>query len=290
MEWEDREESTNVEDRRGSGGRTGLMVGGGGIVVLLIALFFGVDPQKLAALLGQAQGPNQVGQADDRPKDPAEDRLEHFAAVIFGDTERVWDEQFRRMGKTYEQPHLVVFKREIESGCGLADSGVGPFYCPADSRVYIDLAFYKDLEKKLNAPGEFARAYVLAHEVGHHVQRLLGYSRAADRMRASGGRGAESQASVRLELQADYLAGVWAHHGQEQFKKGFLQPGDIESALNAASQIGDDKLQKQATGRVRPDSFTHGTSKQRVRWFSEGFKTGSVDGAKQLFELPYNQL
>ncbi len=154
--------------------------------------------------------------------------------------------------------------------------------------MYIDLAFYKDLEKKLHAPGEFARAYVLAHEVGHHVQRLLGYTRAADRLRASGGRGAESQASVRLELQADYLAGVWAYHGQQKYK--FLEPGDIESALNAASQIGDDKLQKEATGHVRPDSFTHGTSKQRYRWFSEGFKTGSVDGAKQLFELPYNEL
>jgi predicted metalloprotease len=288
MEWEGREESSNVEDRRGPG-RTGIMVGGGGLVVLLIALFFGVDPQKLAALLGQAgPGPDQAGQVDDRPKNPAEARLEHFAKTIFGDTERIWDELFRRMGRTYDKPILVLFNEQVQSGCGLADSGVGPFYCPLDSRVYIDLSFYKDLERKLNAPGEFARAYVLAHEVGHHVQRLLGYSTTADRMRQKGGRAADSQASVRLELQADYLAGVWAHHGQKQFK--FLEPGDIESALNAASQIGDDKLQKQATGRVRPDSFTHGTSKQRVRWFSEGFKSGSVDGAKQLFELNYNEL
>jgi predicted metalloprotease len=239
-------------------------------------------------LLGQVQGPNQAGQVEDRPEDPERARLKHFARVIFGDTERVWDDQFRRMGKVYEKPTLVTFDKQTETGCGLADSGVGPFYCPADSKVYIDLSFYQDLERKLNAPGEFARAYVLAHEVGHHVQRLLGYSRAADRLRASGGGGAESQASVRLELQADYLAGVWAHHGQQKYK--FLEPGDIESALNAASQIGDDKLQKQATGRVRPDSFTHGTSKQRVRWFSEGFKTGSVEGASQLFELPYNRL
>ena len=287
MKLDDREESSNVEDERGRG-RTGLVLGGGGIVVVLIALFLGVDPQKLAGLLGQQQGPGAAGQEEDKPKDPAEERLAHFAKVVFGDTERVWTELFRQMGKEYQLPVLHLFSGRVDSACGQASAAVGPFYCGGDSKVYIDLSFYRDMEEKLKAPGEFARAYVLAHEVGHHVQRLLGYSRMAEQMRASGGKAAASQSSVRLELQADYLAGVWAHHAQRKFN--FLEPGDVESALTAANQIGDDKLQKDATGVIRPDSFTHGTSKQRMRWFSQGFKTGDVSQAKLLFDLPYDKL
>jgi predicted metalloprotease len=176
----------------------------------------------------------------------------------------------------------------VRSACGEADSAVGPFYCPGDSKVYIDLDFYRDMQKKLNAPGEFARAYVVAHEVGHHVQRLLGYSARADDARASGSEIESKHASVRLELQADYLAGVWAFHAQKKFN--YLEQGDVETALNAAFEIGDDRLQKKATGRVVPDSFTHGTSKQRQRWFMQGFKTGDVNGARALFELNYRDL
>jgi predicted metalloprotease len=176
----------------------------------------------------------------------------------------------------------------VESACGQATAAVGPFYCPGDSKVYIDLAFYKDMQKKLNAPGDFARAYVVAHEVGHHVQRLLGYSRLVDRARATGDKVEANRASVRLELQADYLAGVWAHYGQMKFN--FLDPGDIESALNAAFQIGDDRLQKQSRGYVVPDSFTHGTSKQRMKWFKRGFETGDINAARELFEVDYDSL
>jgi predicted metalloprotease len=302
MKWDDQPESENVEDRRRIG-KTGLAVGGGGLVVLIIALLLGIDPQKLAGLLGQGQGPGAVVQPDGRPgqradpaqgagqakfADPEEERLAHFAKVIFGDTEKVWDKLFQKMGKEYTKPTLVLFTGEVQTACGGAEAAVGPFYCPGDSRVYIDLSFYKDMQRKLNAPGEFARAYVIAHEVGHHVQRLLGYSKAVDRARQTMSKRDYNKMSVRLELQADYLAGVWAHHGQEEFK--FLEKGDIESALNAAFQIGDDRLQKQARGYVVPDSFTHGTSKQRQRWFEQGFQTGDVGQAQQLFDLDYDSL
>ncbi|HEV8058347.1 MAG TPA: neutral zinc metallopeptidase [Gemmataceae bacterium] len=287
MELGDREESQNVEDERGRG-RTGLVLGGGGIVIVLIALFLGVDPQKILALLNQQQGPG-AAQEENVPVDPAEEPIRHFAAVVFGDTERVWIKQFQEMGKVYQEPKLVLYSQQFPSACGEADAAVGPFYCPGDSKVYLDLSFFREMDTKLHAKGGFARAYVIAHEVGHHVQRLLGYSRRAEQLRASGTRSAASQASVRLELQADYFAGVWAYHAQQDFRH-FLQEGDIESALNAANQIGDDKLQKQATGVVRPDSFTHGTSRQRVRWFTQGFKTGDVGQARLLFDLDYDKL
>jgi predicted metalloprotease len=291
MEWEDRQESENVEDRRGLG-KTGLAIGGaGGLIVLLLALVFGVDPQKLAGLMGGAQGPGAVKQQDGQPAqpaDPEEERQAHFTKIIFHDTEVVWGELFRKMGKDYPNPILVLFTGQVDSACGSADTAVGPFYCPGDSRVYIDLAFYKDMQRQLQAPGDFARAYVVAHEVGHHVQRLLGYARKVDESRRSGDDRLAHQMSVRLELQADYLAGVWAHHGQAKYH--FLQKGDMESALNAAFQIGDDRLQKKARGYVVPDAFTHGTSKQRMRWFKEGFDTGDVGKARQLFDLDYGDL
>lgn len=280
MEWEDRSESENVEDQRGFR-PGGIAIGGGaGLLLLLVALFLGVDPRRLLDVAGQ-QEPGAAQQAPHNPS-PEEERLAHFTKVIFGDTERVWDNLFRRMGRQYEKPTLVLYTGQVQSGCGFTDAQVGPFYCPMDSKVYIDLSFYADMQRKLNAPGEFARAYVVAHEVGHHVQRLLGYSKEE-------GRGSRNERSVRLELQADYFAGVWAHHAQEQFRH-FLDPGDLRTALNAAFQIGDDRLQRQARGYVVPDSFTHGTSKQRERWFLQGFKTGDVDAARELFELPYNQL
>ncbi|HJZ93238.1 MAG TPA: neutral zinc metallopeptidase [Gemmataceae bacterium] len=285
MQWEGREESKNVEDRRGMGmGKPALAVGGlGGAIIVILGLIFGVDIQKF---LGQGPGGEQPpGQTD-----PSEDKLGHFAKVIFGDTERIWDEQFKKMDppRRYEKPKLVIFSESTNTGCGAADAGIGPFYCPADSSVYIDLSFYHVLEDKLGSPGEFARAYVLAHEVGHHVQRLLGYSARVDNARRTGSKAEANRMSVRLELQADYLAGVWAHHAQEKYK--FLDRKDLEDAENAAYHIGDDYLQKQARGRVQPDSFTHGTSKQRQKWFLKGFQTGDVKAAAELFELPYGDL
>jgi predicted metalloprotease len=278
MDIEGREESGNVDDRRGMGG-TGVAVGGvGGFILLLVALYFGVDPRQLANLVGN---PNQQQPGQQRPADPAEEKLAHFTKVVFRDTEIVWEDLFKKMGREYAKPTLVLFEGQVNSACGQADAAVGPFYCGGDHNVYIDLSFYRDMERKLNAPGEFARAYVVAHEVGHHVQRLLGYSKKGIQGET------ENQHSVRLELQADYFAGVWAHYAQ---KYESLNENDIKTALHAAFEIGDDRLQRKARGTVVPDSFTHGTSKQRMRWFMAGFKTGSVKGADQLFTLPYDEL
>jgi predicted metalloprotease len=289
MKWKDREESTNVEDRRKISPTT-MAVGGGSVVVVVLALLLGLNPQQVAKFFGQGQGGQQQADGDDqKPLNPEEEEMAKFSRVIFHDTEVIWDEQFRRMGKEYRKPTLVLYSREVKtSGCGLADSAVGPFYCPGDEKVYIDLAFYKDMQKQLNAPGEFARAYVIAHEVGHHVQKLLGYSDRVEKVRERGNEVESNKASVRLELQADYLAGVWAHYAQEKYN--FLEKGDIESAMNAAYEIGDDRLQKKARGRVVPDSFTHGSSDQRMRWFKAGFETGDVNKAKELFDKPYKEL
>lgn len=296
MRWEGREESSNVEDRRGPGGQA-LMVGGGvgSILLVILALVFGIDPRQLVDLNPDGpvvQQPGGGGPAPgpggSRSANPQEERAAKFSKVIFRDTEVVWTDLFNRMGKRYEKPVLVLFTDQVNSACGMADAAVGPFYCPGDSRVYIDLGFYRDMERKLNAPGEFARAYVIAHEVGHHVQRLLGYSRRVDEARRSQSKREANRMSVRLELQADFLAGVWAHHGQQRFN--FLEPGDIDSAMHAAFEIGDDRLQRKSRGQVVPDSFTHGTSAQRTRWFMEGFKTGDVNEARELFELQYEEL
>jgi uncharacterized protein len=281
MQWEGRERSKNVEDRRGLS--TGAVVGGGGgIILVLLALVLGVDPRQF---LGNRPGAEP---AADRQFSQEEERQADFTAVILRDTEIVWDDLFQRMGKTYRKPTLVLFTKQVDSACGMADAAVGPFYCPGDSKVYIDLSFYETLDRELGAPGEFARAYVIAHEVGHHVQRLLGYSARVDEARRTKSKTEYNRMSVRLELQADYLAGVWAHHAQKKFQ--FLDKGDLESATNAAFRIGDDVLQKKARGRVTPDSFTHGTAKQRQRWFLEGFKTGDVRGAARLFDLDYEGL
>jgi uncharacterized protein len=290
MKWEGREQSENVEDRRGMTGRAGMAIGGSGLLILLIATLLGFDPRQVAQFIGGGN-PGAAGQQQRDPNwrpSPQEEKLADFTRTIFRDTEIVWDDLFTKMGKRYVKPTLVLFGGEVASACGMADAAVGPFYCPGDSKVYIDMEFYTDMQRKLNAPGEFARAYVVAHEVGHHVQRLLGFSEKADSVRARGDAGESNRASVRLELQADYLAGVWAYHGQKRFN--FLEPGDVESAINAAFEIGDDRLQKKAVGRVVPEKFTHGTSKQRQKWFMLGLKTGDVNQARQLFDLPYGEL
>ncbi len=288
MQWEDREESGNVEDRRGR--RTlGLAAGGGGVIIIIIGTLLGFDPDMLKRFIGTVEQHAPQGQ-NDKPinESPEEARLAKFSKVVFHDTEVVWDKIFKKAGKTYEKPTLVLFKDQVSSACGSADAAVGPFYCPGDSKVYIDLSFYQDMQKKLGAPGEFARAYVIAHEVGHHVQRLIGYSQRVDEVRRKGNPVESNHMSVRLELQADYFAGVWAHHADKEFH--FIEKGDFESAITAANAIGDDRLQRKSRGTVVPDSFTHGTSAQRVRWFTQGFKTGNVGDAKQLFDLPYNGL
>jgi predicted metalloprotease len=299
MEWEGREESANVEDRRGQG-PGGVAIGGiGTVVIIILGMLFGFDPRQLLQLMQQGppaaqQGGPPVGDKGPegqapRPVDPAEDRQVAFTKVIFHDTETVWEQQFQKLGRQYQKPVLVLYTGRVDSACGQAESAVGPFYCAGDSRVYIDLSFYQDLEQKLNSPGEFARAYVIAHEVGHHVQQLLGYGQRQRGPRPGGGRGEpQNQLSVRMELQADFFAGVWAHYAQEKFK--FLETGDIEAALHAAFEIGDDRLQKQATGHVVPDSFTHGTSKQRMHWFKEGFDKGDINEARTLFDLPDSEL
>lgn len=292
MEWKDREESENVDDRRRGGGKTaGVAAGGMGIIIVIIGLIFGINPEQLQRFLGNAGAPG--GAQPQGPTDPAEDEMARFTKVIFRDTEKVWDQQFATLGKRYQKPTLVLFTDQDRSKCGQADSAMGPFYCPADTSVYIDLSFYRTMEKQLKSPGEFARAYVIAHEVGHHVQRLLGYSARVDDARQTMSKTEYNKMSVRLELQADYLAGVWAHHAKKMYDRKdyqFLDERDIASATNAAFHIGDDYLQKEARGRVTPDGFTHGTSKQRQRWFMQGFKTGKVDDARMLFELPYSDL
>ena len=272
MLWQGRRESENVEDDRGSSGGRRIVVGGGiGTVILVVVyLLLGGNPQ---ALFDSQQGAqlSQPGQIDNQaPRDEAS----KFVAVVLADTEDAWHEIFRQMGRQYEEPKLVLFTDQTRSGCGFASGVSGPFYCPEDRRVYIDLGFYRLLQERLGAGGDFAQAYVIAHEVGHHVQNLLGIS---DRVQAARGRVSQSEynrLSVRLELQADFLAGVWARYADRV--KHVVEAGDIEEAMRAASAIGDDRLQHSSRGYVVPDSFTHGTSEQRVRWFRRGYETGDL--------------
>ena len=291
MKWEGEEESSNVEDRRGMS-KKGLAIGGAGApVVVLVATLFGMDPQKVNQCLGRGQGGDQQGgQAEERPLTAEEQRSHEFAATILRFTEKVWDEQFRKIGKEYVKPHMVLFSKQVDTGCGSAPSAVGPFYCPADKTVYLDPTFFDELQDSLGgSKGEFSQAYVIAHEIGHHVQNLLGYSKLVHQKEKAASSKAEANTwSVRLELQADFLAGVWAHHGQEQFH--FIEQGDIESAIQSANAIGDDRLQKNARGFVSPEKYTHGRSDQRVKWFRAGFETGDLRKMKELFELPYDEL
>jgi hypothetical protein len=272
MKWRDERRSSNVEDRRGRIPGGGVALGGGGLlVVLVVALLFGADPQ---ALLTQLQTTTESVSPGPAVAPPEEDELAQFVSTVLASTEDVWSEQFRRMGQRYEEPRLVLFRDRVESACGMAGAAVGPFYCPADRRAYIDLSFYDLLRQRFGAPGDFAQAYVIAHEVGHHVQNLLGISERVHGMKGRVSEAEFNRLSVRLELQADFLAGVWAHHAERM--RGVLEPGDLEEALGAASAIGDDRLQRQSQGTVVPDAFTHGTSEQRMRWFRRGFETGDL--------------
>ena len=272
MRWERGRRSDNIEDRRGM--RVSTRVAGGGlgaIVLVLVAMFLGVDPRMLTQMLPSEQNvPPQ--QAD--PQQAQSDPLKEFIAVVLADTEDVWSDLFQRGGERYREPTLVLFSGAVQSACGMAESAVGPFYCPADQKVYIDLSFYRDLRNRFQAPGDFAQAYVIAHEVGHHVQNILGIAGQVHERRQ---RVSETQAnalSVRLELQADCLAGVWAHHAHRS--RDILEQGDVEEALNAATQIGDDRMQMRGRGYVAPDSFTHGSGEQRVRWFRQGLDSGDM--------------
>jgi len=278
MRWQDERRSENVEDRRRAV-PAGVAVGGGAgtLIILLIAVFLGADPRQVMNLLQANQPPGAAGPAapgGNAAANPADERGKDFVAAVLGDTEDVWNAIFREMGLRYQEPKLVLFTRQIDSQCGFASSATGPFYCPADRKVYIDLDFYRELKDRFHAPGEFAQAYVIAHEVGHHVQNLMGISERVHSRQMSLSKEEANQLSVRLELQADFLAGVWANHAQKM--KNIIEPGDIEAALRAASSIGDDKIQMRSQGYVVPDSFTHGTSEQRVRWFRRGFQSGRV--------------
>ncbi|MBD7985986.1 neutral zinc metallopeptidase [Sporosarcina sp. Sa2YVA2] len=268
MEWKGRRGSSNVEDRRGMGGKT--LVGGGigSIILVIVVLFMGGDPSDI--LSGVTSSPTNTEYVEtEQDKELAE-----FVSVVLADTEDVWSTIFEQEGMTYREPTLVLFSGSVQSACGMAGAAVGPFYCPADEKLYIDLSFYDELQSNFKAPGDFAMAYVIAHEVGHHVQKLLGVSDEMAKIRNQVSEEEHNKYSVRLELQADYLAGVWAHHAKGM---GVLEEGDYEEAITAASAVGDDTIQKRARGYVVPESFTHGTSEQRMRWFSKGFKAGNLD-------------
>jgi hypothetical protein len=274
MRWKDGRRSGNIEDRRGvrlSGKAKG---GGLGILILaLVGMYFGIDP-SIILQQGSNLGTTSVEQQQYTPTE-AENELADFVSVVLADTEDTWDSLFSQAGGSYDPPVLVLFSGAVESACGFAQAAMGPFYCPADQKVYIDLGFYQDLRTKMGAPGDFAQAYVVAHEVGHHVQNLLGISDKVQAMRSRLSQSDFNKLSVRLELQADCFSGLWANHADRT--RHILEQGDIEEALNAASMIGDDRLQKQARGYVTPDSFTHGSSKQRVRWFTTGLQSGDLE-------------
>lgn len=274
MRWQNRRLSDNVEDRRGGGGgmrNIGIGGGIGGIIIVVLALLFKQDPQQV---LNQVQQGTGGGQQTSQTVTDASDEEARFASTVLADTEDVWEQIFKEMGRNYEAPKMVLFTDVDQSGCGTAQSAMGPFYCPADDRVYLDLSFFQEMEQRFQVVGDFSKAYVIAHEVGHHVQNLLGTSRKVQQMRSQLSEKEYNKLSVKLELQADFYAGVWANRAQKM--KNILEAGDIDEALNAASAVGDDKLQKAARGTVVPDAFTHGTSAQRMRWFKKGFETGDV--------------
>jgi predicted metalloprotease len=288
MRWQDEQRSENVEDQRGITGGQVVVWGGLGtiLLVLLASVLTGADPRALMQQIQKNQPPAaaQAGQREGAPKNPEEEKAAQFVSATLHMTEDVWNDLFRKIGRQYVEPKLRLFTGQVNTeGCGFASAAVGPFYCPADQRVYIDVAFYDELARRFKAPGEFARAYVVAHEIGHHVQNLLGISEKVSRMQRQVGERESKRLSVMLELQADYLAGVWAHHAERT--KHILERGDLESGLNAASRIGDDALQKQSQGYVVPDSFTHGSSEQRVKWFRKGLESGDINGG-DTFNAP----
>jgi len=276
MRWRTGRRSQNIEDRRGmrSSGRSRAFKGGGlgAIIIILVAMYFGVDP----TLFLQGMQGGQTGQSpvSNKPLSAEEKELTQFVSVVLADTEDTWKLLFKEMNSNYEEPRLVLFSGSVSSACGFAQAAMGPFYCPGDRKVYIDLSFYNDLKHRFKAPGDFAQAYVIAHEVGHHIQTLLGVSERVQKAKRGLSQTQANALSVRQELQADCLAGIWANHADRT--RHVLEEGDVEEALNAATAIGDDRLQKQSQGHVTPESFTHGSSEQRVRWFNTGLKTGQI--------------
>ena len=281
MKWEGNEQSDNVEDRRSGGGGGGFPIGGrsvgiGTVAVALVAgWIFGINPLTMLGLLSGGGGEQAQVQQGPAPKPPANDREAAFVSTVLKNTEVVWSDIFRRNGGTYQAPRLVLFRGMTPTACGTGEAAMGPFYCPGDKKVYIDLGFYDTLKNQLGAPGEFAQASVIAHEVGHHVQDELGITGKVDAARSRMSQTQNNAMSVRVELQADCFAGVWAHHSQQS--KQWLDPGDIEAAMNAARKIGDDALQRSAGRAVVPDSFTHGSSAQRQRWFGNGYQSGDIN-------------
>lgn len=278
MKWRNRRVSQNVDDRRSQGGRVGRKTGGIGVILAtLAAMYFGVDPKIILNLMDGVGGgqPTQTQSSSYKPS-AEQQQLAQFTGVVLADTEDAWNMLFKQQGIRYQEPKLVLFTDRVRSACGHAEAAMGPFYCPGDNQIYIDLGFYQQLKNNHDAPGDFAQAYVIAHEVGHHVQTLLGISSKVRKAQQGLSEAQSNQLSVRLELQADCFAGIWAHHTEKA--KHVLEQGDIDEALNAASAIGDDRLQKQARGYASPESFTHGSSKQRVKWFKQGLLDGTIKG------------
>jgi predicted metalloprotease len=288
MKWENNRQSDQVEDRRSSSGGGGMFGGGGrrtggrslGLGTIVIALvagwIFGINPMTILGVLGGAGDIAPSAQVQTAPAsgEKPTDEMGQFTAAVLGGTEDVWTQLFQQGGAQYQKPRLVLFRGATPTACGTGQSAMGPFYCPGDQKVYIDLSFYDTLRRQLGAPGDFAQAYVIAHEVGHHVQNLLGITTKMEQARGRVSEREYNALSVRLELQADCFAGIWAHHNDKS--KGIIEPGDVEEAMNAAAAIGDDALQRKSQGMVVPDSFTHGTSEQRQRWFNTGLRTGQV--------------
>ncbi len=289
MRWEGQRRSENIEDRRGKGGA----VAGGGIGLLVLGLLYalltGQDPGQITGQLGGPGGGGPATQQGPLQTTPEEEKQREMVEVVLAWTEDIWSELFQRAGRTYEQPTLVFFRGQVQSGCGRATAQVGPFYCPGDKQIYIDLSFFAELAKRFQAPGDFAQAYVIAHEVGHHVQHLLGIAERVRRAEQTARSEAEKNSySVRLELQADFFAGVWAHHNEKL--RHFMEPGDLEEAIRAAEAIGDDAIQKQSQGYVVPDAFTHGSSAQRIAWFRHGFTTGDLSQGDTLDDALWNRI
>ena len=287
MRWEGRRESGNVVDQTGGGGSSrggrgggGMrLLGGGGLGTLAIAgllLFLGFSPGQILGIVTGGGGGTQISAPASSGSSTADPKMKQFVSVVLADTEEVWKDLCAQKGITYEEPRLILFDNSVDSACGYASAAVGPFYCPPDQNLYLDLSFFDQLARDLNAPGDFAQAYVIGHEVGHHIQNLTGVLSKVDRSKRGMSKKEANALQVRVELQADYYAGVWAHHAQKRFN--ILEPGDIEEALRAASSIGDDTLQKQSQGYVVPDAFTHGSSEQRTRWFKRGFERGDWEG------------
>ena len=275
MRWQESRRSENVEDQRGSRIATGPVIGGGlAVVILLVGLLLGGDPATLLETIGGAGTQQTTQTTDPAQMSEADAQARDFVAAVLGETEDVWRQVFAQNGATYQEPRLVLFSGSTQSACGYASAAVGPFYCSADQRVYLDTEFFSDLERQFGASGDFAQAYVIAHEIGHHVQNLLGVMDKVDALRQRASQREANDLSVRLELQADYFAGVWAHYADRT--KNILEPGDIEEAMNAATAIGDDRIQKHTQGYVVPDAFTHGSSEQRTRWFRRGYETGDI--------------